>query len=86
VVQEPRLSTRAGTVDYCSFLVDDGSGTLRVQAHRGAARRLADENALPRKGTFVDVAGSLHVSAGEDPRLRLQAVEHLRILGARAEK
>ncbi|MCE9615461.1 MAG: hypothetical protein K8T26_14415 [Lentisphaerae bacterium] len=81
VVHEPRLSDREGSVDYCSFLVDDGSGALRVQAYRGAAHELAANGSLPHQGELVDVAGSLMVTADDTPRLRLQAVEQLRILG-----
>lgn len=80
IPREPYLVQRAGELDYCSFLVDDGTGVIRVQTQREAARRLAARNALPRRGAVVDVAGALNVRAGEDPRLRLQAVEHLRVL------
>lgn len=80
VVREPRVITRDGRVDYCSFMIDDGTGTLRVQAYRRAAERLAGENRLPREGALVDVAGSLSVAAEDAPKLRLQVVEQLRVL------
>ena len=82
VVHEPRLSGEAGTVDYCSFLLDDGSGALRGQAFRGAARDLALAGRVPSPGALVDVAGSLMVTAGEVPRLRLQAAEQLQVVGS----
>lgn len=80
VVHDPRVSERDGAVDYCSFLVDDGSGALRVQAYRGAASELAAPERLPPRGALVDVAGSLVVTAEEAPRLRMQTAEQLRIL------
>ncbi len=87
VVREPRVLTREdGRVDYCSFLIDDGTGALRVQAHRRAAQRLAEENRLPGEGMLVDVAGSLSVAAEDVPKLRVQVVEQLRILTATGPK
>jgi hypothetical protein len=82
IPRDPYTVQRNGELDYCSFLVDDGTGVIRVQTQREAARRLAAQNALPRRGAVVDVAGALNLRAGEDPRLRLQAVEHLRVLTA----
>lgn len=83
VVHAPYVVNRDGQVDYASFLLDDGSGTVRVQTHRKLARRLVETQSLPPEGALVDVAGSLNVSAEDEPRLRLQAQEQMRVLSAR---
>ena len=65
-----------------TILVDDGSGAVRVQAYREIAQALSEQKRIPREGELVDVSGSLMVSAEEDPKLRLQAAEHLRLVNA----
>ena len=82
VERDPRIIRRDGQVDYLSFPVDDGTGWIRVQAYSAAARRLVEQDRVPRRGMLVDVAGSLSVGAEGSPRLRLSAIDQLNILTA----
>ncbi len=84
VVRAPYTVKRHGRLEYCSFLLDDGTGTLRVQTYRDAARQLAAADALPRRGARVAVTGALHVIAAEEPRLRLHAADQMQLLAGRA--
>lgn len=79
VEREPYVSRRGGRVDYLSFLVNDGSGCVRVAAYGETARRLIDADGLPQKGASVDVSGSLRAGANGKIRLQLQAVGQLKI-------
>ena len=79
VVRKPFVSHKKGLADYVSFLVDDGTGQLRVAAYREVAKRLEEDKRIPWSGDFVDVAGGLSVLAGGRPKLRIQVVEHFKI-------
>ena len=79
VARNPFVSKDKADPDYVSFLVDDGSGQLRVAAYREVARDLLASNAVPRKGTTVDVTGSLNVAADGNHKLRLQSAAQLRV-------
>ena len=50
VTRRPYVGRRDGRVDYLSFPVDDGTGSLRVAAYRDVARVLQDANRLPGQG------------------------------------
>lgn len=80
IAREPYTVMRNGRLDYCSFLLDDGTGTVRVQTWRDTARLMERAGALPQRGDRVSVAGSLQVTAGEGPRLRLHTPDHLQPL------
>jgi hypothetical protein len=80
VPREPYLSRRDGQVQYLSFTVDDGTGSLRVSASGELARALVAGRLLPTRGSTVQVAGSLRVGGDERLRLYLQAREQLTIL------
>ena len=79
LARKPYTAYEDGQVDYLSFLVDDGSGKVRVQAYGDVARLLVASNLLPRVGTMVDVTGSIKVSAGKAPRLRLLSSSQVRV-------
>ncbi|MBN1558472.1 MAG: hypothetical protein JW951_10050 [Lentisphaerae bacterium] len=78
VMRRPYVARGNGAVEYLSFLVDDGSGALRVAARGRAAQALAAEARIPEKGARVDVSGSLRVSANGAARLYLDRAEDLR--------
>jgi len=81
VGRKPYISKRHGKVDYLSFLVEDRTGELRVAAYRDVARELVGSGRVPEKDTWVDVAGTLSVSANGQTKLRLYTVDQLRITG-----
>lgn len=78
VERDAYVVERDGTVDYLSFLVDDGTGSVRVQAQRAVAQDLVGEQRVPRAGMRVDCAGSLNVQADGKVKLRLQTAGQLR--------
>ena len=64
VTRRPYIGRSHGEIDYVSFPVDDGTGTLRVAAHRNIARALQTDNRIPAQGSKVDVIGNLRISEG----------------------
>lgn len=80
VSRRPYVSREADRVDYVSFLVDDGTGSLRVAAYRDVARVLEAADRLPTKGQSVEVSGVLTVSGDGDLRLRLRSPEHVKMI------
>jgi hypothetical protein len=77
VRRDPYVSRRGGAVDYCSFLVDDGSGSLRVAARGDVAAALVAGGRLPVRGDRVVVDGKVQVRADGTHRLWLQTPEQL---------
>jgi DNA/RNA endonuclease YhcR with UshA esterase domain len=59
------------------FNVKDGSGEIAVMGARAQADALEAAGKLPRRGDQIEVAGSLSVSADQEPRLRLQSADQL---------
>ena len=82
VTRDPYVIQRNGDLDYMSFLLDDGTGRIRVQAHRETASALRDAQLVPAKGDVVDVAGSLSVAAEGARKLRIQSPQQMKILPA----
>jgi len=78
------VSRKHGEVDYLSFLVADRTGELRVTAYRDVARALVEQDRVPEKGAWVDVAGTLSIAAGGQVKLRLYTAERLSIKGREA--
>lgn len=60
-------------VDHVEFSVGDGTNRVRVVAEGTVARALAANGGVPDAGEWVDVTGTLNVSAEAPPRLRLYA-------------
>jgi DNA/RNA endonuclease YhcR with UshA esterase domain len=82
VARDPYVVRRNGDVDYMSFMLDDGTGRIRVQAHRETARALHRMKIVPARGDVVDVAGSLSVAAEGSRKLRIQSPQQIKILPA----
>jgi len=82
VVTRPYVARGDGGVEYLSFVLNDGTGRLRVAAYGDVARELAGEDRLPKRDDEVEVAGSLRITAGDRIRLRVQAADQLRSSGA----
>lgn len=59
------------------FNLNDGSGEIAVMGGRAQAEALEDAGNLPRRGDYVDVAGSLNVSADQEVKLRMQSADQL---------
>jgi hypothetical protein len=68
-----------GAVDYVSFIVNDGSGELRVVAYDSVAKDLERKSLIPRKGDIVEVHGSLTATADNKPKLRIISSEKVGI-------
>jgi len=81
VARRPFISRKRGEVDYLSFLVTDRGNELRVTANRDVARTLVERKAVPEKGAWVDVAGTLNISGGGRKKLRLYTADMLTIKG-----
>ena len=62
--------------DYLSFLLDDGTGVVKVFASGKTAHILIDNNRLPTAGARMSVRGKLHVSASESA-LEIKLPGHL---------
>jgi len=82
VTREPYVSNREGKVDYVSFLIDDGSGQMRVAAEDAVAESFVAGRRLPAKGAQIQATGILSVSAEGLVRLRLMTAEDLLITRA----
>lgn len=59
------------------FNLRDSSGEIAVMGGRAQAEALASAGKLPRRGDRVEVTGALSVSAGQDPKLRMQSAARL---------
>lgn len=59
------------------FNIDDGSGEIAVMGGRAQADALDADGRLPRHGDYVEVTGSLSVSADQEVRLRMQSADQL---------
>lgn len=80
VAGKPRTRRRGDQVDYTSFSLWDGSGSVRVAAYDSVARDLASRDDAPRKGAGVAVVGRLDVRAGSRPVLRVQTADHVTVV------
>jgi hypothetical protein len=58
-------------------MVKDATGSIRVKAQGDVALKLAESERLPKRGMSIDVSGSLNVSQGRKPEMRLQAARQL---------
>jgi hypothetical protein len=83
VREDAYVRERTGVVDSVSFVLDDGSGELRVVAYNNVARNLRDDRLVPRKGDVVEVNGTLDATADAKPKLRIisAAGVHIRQAG-----
>ncbi|MGQ9661723.1 MAG: OB-fold nucleic acid binding domain-containing protein [Kiritimatiellia bacterium] len=71
IVRNPYVSLRSGQPSYLSFVVNDGTGELRVVAYGKVATELVQKNLLPRSGSQIRVVGSLLISDRNSIRLRI---------------
>ncbi len=78
VVKNPYVGRSTNRVEYLSFLVDDGSGQLRVVADGRVALQMAEKQLIPGKGDSVEIAGTLNVAADGNVKLRVQSAEQVK--------
>ena len=83
---DARIYRTRGEVDYLSFPLDDGTGTITASARKSCAKDIIAGARPPRKGDRVEVAGSLRVQAGGEARLYIEVPAHVRILDSSAER
>ncbi|RME88506.1 MAG: hypothetical protein D6785_00790, partial [Planctomycetota bacterium] len=62
-----------------SFIVHDGTGTIRVSAFRFVAKKMIRQNLLPRVDDEVEVSGPLAIQKDREPRIFLQTLRHYHI-------
>jgi hypothetical protein len=74
-----------GRIESLSFLVDDGSGCLRVVAYGQIARQLVEESLVPQRRSSVDVTGNVTVSADGNTKLILRNASGLKLGSASAD-
>ena len=74
---DARVFKEGDRIRSLRFMVDDGSGELMVSAFQAQARKLAEDDRVPRIGDRVEVVGSLSVTADEDVVMRLQVADQL---------
>lgn len=82
VIEDARIFEKSGRIQSLRFFIDDGTGEIPVSAYRAQAQALVQENRIPRIGDYVEVAGSLSVSADDRTLLRLQSPEQLSLTQA----
>jgi len=73
VTGRPYVSAPGGKVRYLSFVLDDGSGRLRVIADGQVARDLAERGGPPAIGARVTLSGSLRIAADGYPAVYLRS-------------
>ena len=74
VAKRPYVARDASKV---AFVVDDGTGRLRVEAYDDVARALVEDGRVPAVGGQVDVPGSLSVSADGRRKLYIRAADQV---------
>ena len=79
VVRDAYVSKDDGETDYLSFLVDDGSGRIRIAAYGSVARALVGGDRVPQRGDQASAAGTLSVDADGTARLRVQSSRQVSI-------
>jgi hypothetical protein len=79
VTWAPRIFRDGSAVNGLSFLVNDGSGKIRITADGSVARELIQNSQVPKRGNRVEVAGPLRCSAGRETGIRLQAASQLKL-------
>lgn len=62
-----------------SFVVDDGTGTIRVEARGRVSRALAEQDGIPRAKSDVEIIGCLRATADRDPKLYVRSADHVGI-------
>jgi hypothetical protein len=78
-VARPPYMSGGKKAEYLSFLMEDGSGELRVTADGRVARQLIDKGLVPAKGDSVDIAGTVNISADGKMKLRILTAEKVKI-------
>jgi len=78
VTRRPYVRRESGDARYVSFLVDDGTGSVRVCAYRGEASQLEAMDCLPHKGAGVSAVGTLRIRE-DDARLVLDRARDVRV-------
>ena len=84
VSRAPYVKREDGVITYASFLLDDGSGVIRVQLRQPLVAALAHNDELPSAGARLNVSGRLDVRAHGEARLaarRLHPVDLARAPG-----
>jgi cytochrome c-type biogenesis protein CcmE len=69
--EDAYVRERTGAVDSVTFVLDDGSGELRVVAYKNVARSLKEGKLVPRRGDIAEVTGVLDATADAKPKLRI---------------
>ena len=77
VVRQPYVAKDDGVVNYLSFLVDDGTGSLRVSAQGDVAVAIVGSGKVPRKGDYIEVSGRLSVKGDGSCKLRVLMAEQV---------
>jgi hypothetical protein len=78
VERDPYVARVGGRADYLSFMLTDGSGSLRVAAYRDKAREIVDGGRVPARGSAVEVSGYVQVRSDGSYRLTIEEAHHLR--------
>jgi hypothetical protein len=86
VSRNPFIGREKGEIDYISFLLDDGTGRVRVQVYGLTAKELSEAGMIPRQGQQLRAAGSLNVSGEGDVKLRLRSVGDLEPIAPGSEE
>lgn len=82
VLREPYLARDKGVAGYCSFMLDDGSGVIRVVAYERVAQQLDQLDMVPRKGALLRVCGSVRLAGGRNPALTVLNASDVEVLVA----
>lgn len=85
VTRDAFVGRDKGEIDYISFLLDDGTGRVRVQAYGPTAKELSEAGIIPRRGQKLKAAGSLNVTSEGNAKLRLRTVVDLEPVGTGPE-
>lgn len=79
VAGKPYIRPQIGKASYVSFVVNDGTGDLRVKAYREVAQALCDGKLVPSAGTMIELEGQLRVDADKMAALLLSSTGQVHI-------
>ena len=80
VPRKAQVRRKDNDVSYVSFVLNDGTGKLKVVIYGHAANLLVKNDRLPRRGQEIEITGIMNMTAGRKAQLRIETPRQLRLL------